>query len=771
MQTDSDKIEFTPLLGGLGQGHCSLLQVDSVRMLLDCGWNEDFDPQVLEPLRKVAPTVDLVLISHPDIQHMGALPYAIQEFGLDATVCLTRAAADLGVLALYDTYISKARKGRFEHFDLDSIDSLRTKFNELNFEQAVRIDGSALEVSILRAGRLLGGGVWHIKREPEDILYAVDFNHKKEKHLDGVAFGGGLKPTVLITDTYNVSIRHQPRPKREEQMLEKVLSHLRNNGNVLLPVDTTGRVLELLLFLEQEWKKRRLTYNIVWANPIVYSISRHVQTHLEFMEEGLNHEFSQHRTNPFNFKHVKLMDNLTDVRETRDPKIILCSSATLEYGFSRELFVDFVQHKRNLVLLTDRSMLESSLTRKLYKAISQGRDLAFLDLETSSWQYFEGEELEEWKHQESERGAAEERRKKLLAETKALREELAGSEEDELEYDLEAEQELNVNGKRPGVGELRRGESAIFAVSVSKSRKVMFSAPEAEIKWTDYGEEVNEEDFVTAIAKAAQAKEGQQEKTVGETPQELTAYDFGDTLRDCSLKVDLRQRLPRRVKRDNVVAHIQCAVEYIDFEGRSDWRSIKILVEKLKPRKVVLANYTEESAAAFTEDMNEISGLECVKPEVGKAMSIASDGGLWRIKMDRSLFDRSLNPLYDKSLDHTLQLRNNDIAYVEGVVRDLSALGKEYSLLEPVDAEEVGEEKLVRSLPKSLVSFGELSLLSLQDKIAKAGFSSKFKDGVLMCDNNVNIYKDKNASIQVMGPLCKEYFTLRTLLYSEFQLV
>ena len=770
MQSDGDKIELTPLFGGFGQGHCYLLQVDNVRMLLDCGWNEDFDPKMLESLRKVAPTVDLVLISHPDIQHMGALPYAMKEFGLDATVCLTRAAADLGVLTLYDTYISKARKERFDYFDLDTIDLLRTKFNELNFEQAVRIDGSALEVSILRAGRLLGGGVWHIKREPEDILYAVDFNHKKEKHLDGVAFGGGLKPTVLITDTYNVSIRHQPRPKREEQMLEKILTHLRNNGNVLLPVDTTGRVLELLLFLEQEWKKRRLTYNIVWANPIVYSISRHVQTHLEFMEEGLNREFSQHRTNPFNFKHVKLADNLTDVRETRDPKIILCSSGTLEYGFARELFVDFVQHKRNLVLLTDRSMLESSLTRKLYNAVSQHRELAFLDLSTSSWQYFEGEELERWKHQESERGAAEERRKKLMAETKALREELAGEDEDELEFDLEAEQKLNANGKRAGDGELRRSESALFSVSVSKSRKVMFSAPEVEIKWTDYGEEVDEEDFVTASAAAAKANEGKEEAVV-EAIKDLTTYDFGDTLRDCSLKSELRGRLPRRVKRDSVVAHLQCDVEYIDFEGRSDWRSIKILVEKLKPRKVVMVNYTEESAAAFAEEMGEIQRLECVKPEAGKPMSIASDGGLWRIKMDRSLFDRTLNPLYDKSLDQTLRLRNNDIAYVEGVVRDLSALGKEYALLEPVDAEELGQTQLSRSIPKSLVSFGELSLLSLQDKISKAGLSSKFKDGVLMCDNNVNIYKAKNSSIQVMGPLCKEYFTLRNLLYTEFQRV
>lgn len=35
------------------------------------------------------------------------------------------------------------------------------------------------------------------------------------------------------------------------EILEAILNTLRANGNVLLPVDTAGRVLELLLILEQ----------------------------------------------------------------------------------------------------------------------------------------------------------------------------------------------------------------------------------------------------------------------------------------------------------------------------------------------------------------------------------------------------------------------------------------------------------------------------------------------------------------------------------------
>lgn len=90
-------IKFTPLYGiHADQPLSFVLEVDEVRMLLDCGWDDAFDEHVLAPLREcvapcacsccsardrvatisVASTVDVVLVSHPDLAHLGALPYA-----------------------------------------------------------------------------------------------------------------------------------------------------------------------------------------------------------------------------------------------------------------------------------------------------------------------------------------------------------------------------------------------------------------------------------------------------------------------------------------------------------------------------------------------------------------------------------------------------------------------------------------------------------------------------------------------------------------------
>ncbi|KAM1339461.1 hypothetical protein ACFX1X_038783 [Malus domestica] len=47
--------------------------------LIDCGWNNHFDPSLLQPLSRVASTVDAILLSYLDTLHLGALPYTIKQ--------------------------------------------------------------------------------------------------------------------------------------------------------------------------------------------------------------------------------------------------------------------------------------------------------------------------------------------------------------------------------------------------------------------------------------------------------------------------------------------------------------------------------------------------------------------------------------------------------------------------------------------------------------------------------------------------------------------
>lgn len=67
---------------------------------------------------------------------------------------------------------------------------------------------------------MIGGSIWKIvKVGEEDIIYAVDYNHKKERHLNGCELEKISRPSLLITDTFNASYVQARRRIRDEKLM------------------------------------------------------------------------------------------------------------------------------------------------------------------------------------------------------------------------------------------------------------------------------------------------------------------------------------------------------------------------------------------------------------------------------------------------------------------------------------------------------------------------------------------------------------------------
>jgi hypothetical protein len=113
----SGLFQITPLYPS-DAGHlsprASLLRIDDFCLLLDCGWDERFDVRSLEPIIHSLNEIDAVIVSYPDLQHMGALPYLIRHKGLSAPVLCSMPAIKLGRVFLEDALCSfaKWRSGR-----------------------------------------------------------------------------------------------------------------------------------------------------------------------------------------------------------------------------------------------------------------------------------------------------------------------------------------------------------------------------------------------------------------------------------------------------------------------------------------------------------------------------------------------------------------------------------------------------------------------------------------------------------------------------------
>jgi cleavage and polyadenylation specificity factor subunit 2 len=73
-------------------------------------------------------------------------------------------------------------------FTLDDVDRAFDQMRQLKYSETVKFPdkGEGIEVTPSCAGHMLGSAFWHINyRDVEQVIYAVDFNHAAERHLNG----------------------------------------------------------------------------------------------------------------------------------------------------------------------------------------------------------------------------------------------------------------------------------------------------------------------------------------------------------------------------------------------------------------------------------------------------------------------------------------------------------------------------------------------------------------------------------------------------------
>ena len=277
---------FTPLYGARTDAPacCYLLELDGCTLLLDCGWDSSFDAEggravsMLAPLADVAPRVDAVLLSHADVAHTGALPYARKHLGLRAPIYATLPVHKMGQMALYDAHASAKRYWPTfddDRFSLEDVHNAFQAVQELKYSQLTHLPGGTT-IAPHAAGHTIGGCVWDIKLGAEEIVYCPEYNHQRERHLPAGALERFSKPSLLIAPARNTLVAaDRAAPK---QLTDYAMAAIARGGDVLIPSDAAGRTLELLAVLEAHWRTRRELASVPVAL-LHTQVGTHVRVH------------------------------------------------------------------------------------------------------------------------------------------------------------------------------------------------------------------------------------------------------------------------------------------------------------------------------------------------------------------------------------------------------------------------------------------------------------------------------------------------------------
>ena len=147
-------VNFTPISGSRNeQPLCYLLEIDEAHILLDCGWSDMFNVDDIQLMLKLAPRIDCLLLSHADLDHLGALPFLLKN-GLNCPIYSSIPTHNMGALAVLDAYISRSDSESFSLFNNHDIDSAFDQIHQLRYSQHVILSGRASGITITahRAG-------------------------------------------------------------------------------------------------------------------------------------------------------------------------------------------------------------------------------------------------------------------------------------------------------------------------------------------------------------------------------------------------------------------------------------------------------------------------------------------------------------------------------------------------------------------------------------------------------------------------------------------
>ncbi|KAF6175126.1 hypothetical protein GIB67_022807 [Kingdonia uniflora] len=282
-------------------------------------------------------------------------------------------------------------------------------------------------------------------------------------------------------------------------------------------------------------------------------------------------------------------------------------------------------------------------------------------------------------------------------------------------------------------------------IPLSTSIAPMFPFFENSSEWDDFGEVINPDDYVSKEEDMDQA--------------------FLHGAGDLESKLDegvanlIFDTKPSKVVSNELTVQVKCSLVYMDFEGRSDGRSIKSILAHVAPLKLVLVHGSAEATEHLKQHCVKHVCPHVYSPQIGENIDVTSDLCAYKVQLSEGLMS---NVLFKKLGDYEIAWVDSEVGKMEPDTLSLLPL----STTPP---------------PHNSVLVGDLKLADFKQFLASKGVQVEFSGGALRCGEYVTLRKVGDASqkggltgaqqVVLEGPLTEEYYKIREYLYSQYYLV
>lgn len=369
------------ILGAAKQvsGSMSLLETDSLKILIDCGLVQTNNTQKdmlenIKPFNFDPSEIDYVIITHAHIDHCGLIPYLV-KCGYTGPILCTEPTMNICAIALKDCAhiwekelerakkINKGGKEKVKLFNpiytTDEAEYAMENFRGYGFDSKIILDDKT-SLTFRKAGHILGAASLEFDVQQEykvkKIIFTGDISGKKDFHPFIQPVEYIEKADYIICESTYGDKKHTK--VDVEQTLTDVIAKtcIMNRKTTLIASFSVQRLQEILWYLYKVYEEHPEFKHIpIYVDtPMGENVSKQVFARSTDFYNDEAKELLDSGKNIFSWDKVTYVKEYTDslALATGEPKIIISSAGMMQAGRITNHIESFLPSKNCTVILT-----------------------------------------------------------------------------------------------------------------------------------------------------------------------------------------------------------------------------------------------------------------------------------------------------------------------------------------------------------------------------------------------------------------------------------
>lgn len=327
-----------------------LLSIDSKKVLIDCGLfqgQKDLRLRNWDKLPVDPSKIDVVVITHAHIDHIGYLPRLVKD-GFNGKIICTNASEDLMKIMLLDAAklqeeeaLFAFKKGYSKHnkpeplFTTDDAKSVLTMVESYPYEKEIILLPN-ISTTFHNAGHILGSAFVEIRLRGENQEKKIVFSGDLGGYDDPIMYEPGAiaeADILLIESTYGNRIN--PKDSVEEDLIQIANEAYHHNGAIIVPAFAVGRTQSLIYYFNKLMTSGAIpTLSVYVDSPMAINVTdlyeRHSSMHKIKVKKQQNKLISIFDAPNIHFCNTS--ESSKALNEIRKPCIIISASGMATGG-------------------------------------------------------------------------------------------------------------------------------------------------------------------------------------------------------------------------------------------------------------------------------------------------------------------------------------------------------------------------------------------------------------------------------------------------------